>query len=212
MNAASTTPIAMAAIALSTTEATMAAVPLRKSQGTSGMNAPRAKVKKEDKRRLHGRAQMLGADAQLLPGVGLESQLRIRHDLVHHVPRHFGIDAPLLVHAPQLEGLALGALAQRDALDFELALHELALCRHGEILPDSHGERTGHQTGHADQPYDLAPRAGSGHAQHERDVGDQPVAQSEHRRPGAPTADIAVAVGWGDRVARLGIDLAPRPA
>ena len=182
----------------------MAAVPLRKSHGHERNERAEGEGEEGGQRRLHGRAQMVGADAQLLPGVGLEGQLRIRHDLVHHVPRHFGIDAPLLVHAPQLEGLALGALAQRDALDFELALHELALCRHGEVLPRSHGERTGHQTGHADQPYDLAPRAGSGHAQHERDVGDQPVAQSEHGRPGAPTADIAVAVGRGDRVARWG--------
>jgi len=45
------------------------------------------------------------------------------------------VDAPLLVHAPQLERLPSGLLAERGALHVELALHELALRRHGEILP-----------------------------------------------------------------------------
>ena len=38
----------MAASALSTADATMAPLPLMKSHGTSGMNAPRAKVTNED--------------------------------------------------------------------------------------------------------------------------------------------------------------------
>ena len=191
-------PTARAATALSATEATMAPLPLVISHGSSGMNAPRAKVANEASADLQGRAQMLGADAQLLAGVGLERQLRVRHDLVHHVAGHLGIDPPLLVYAAQLVGLPGGALFERHPLDLELALHELALRRHGEVLARRHGEGARHQPGHADQADDVTSGAGARHTEHQRDVGDQAVAQPEHRRPRSSTPDVAMLVRLGE--------------
>ena len=182
----------MEAKAPSTIEPTMAAVPLVMSQGSSGMNAPRAKVKNEASAAWIGEPNCCGVDAQLLAGVGLERQLRVRHDLIRHVGGHGRVDAPFHVHAAQFFGLPLGALLQRLALHIDLSLEQLALGTHGEVLPRRHGEGSSHQPGHAGQADDPGAWTGSGDAQDQRHVGDQPVADPEDG--GASTATPYVPV------------------
>ena len=75
-----------------TTEATRAAVPEPTSQGNRGSRAPKAKARNEADRGLQRRAQTARIYPQLLPGVGLQRQLGVLHDLVDQVARHRGVD------------------------------------------------------------------------------------------------------------------------
>ena len=102
---------------------------------------------------------------------------------------------PRFTYMPrELRRLALGAVAERPALHLELALHQLALGRHGEVLAGRHGEGARDEAGHAGQAHDRRPRVGTGHAQDQGDVGDQAVADPEDGRPGAATPDVPVVV------------------
>ena len=197
MNRASTTPTASEATAPSTTDSTIAVVPEVKSHGASGMKAPRANVTNEAAAACQGEPEVLRRDPELLAGVGLQGELGVLHDLVDHVAGHGGVDAPSHVHAPELGRLALGAAVERPALHLELALHQLALGGHGEVLAGRHGEGAGDQPGHPGQAHDRPAGVGAGHAEDQGDVGDQAVADPEDGRPGPATPDVAVLVWCG---------------
>ena len=141
-------------------DATIAAVPLVMSHGTSGMNTPSANDTNEDTAACMGEPRFVA----LMPSSSRACVSRANsgscHDLVHHVAGHGGGDAALLVHPDELLRLTFGALGEGLAFHVELALEELALGRHREVLPRPHGEGAGDQTGHPDQPDDLA--AGTG--------------------------------------------------
>ncbi len=47
------------------------------------------------------------------------------------------------------------------------------------------------------QAHDRPSRIGARHAQHQRDVGDQPVTDPEDGRPGAPAPQVTVVVDCG---------------
>ena len=96
--------------------------------------------------------------------------------------------------ADELALLGARALAQRLALDVELALEQLALGLHRDVLAGGHGEGPGHQAGQPGQPDDRARRVGTGDAQDQRDVGDQPVADPEHGGPGPAALHVPVVV------------------
>ena len=106
-----------------------------------------ANVTNEAAAACHGDPRSLGGDPELLPGMCLEGELGVLHDLVDHVGGHGRVDPPAHVHAPELRRLPLGAVTERPALHLELALHQLALGGHGEVLAGRHGEGAGDQPG-----------------------------------------------------------------
>ncbi len=194
MNVANTTPTARDATTVRMIDATIAAVPLVMSHGTSGMKAPRANDRNDDTAACTGEPRCAGLMPSSSRGVRLEGQLGVLHDLVHHVAGDGGGDTALLVHAEELLRLAFGTLREGLSFHIELALEELALGRHGEVLPRPHGEGAGDQTRHPDQPDDLAPGTGARDAEHQRDVGDQAVAQPENGRSRPTAPDITMLV------------------
>ncbi len=62
-------------------EATTAAVPPPKNHGNRGTTAPTEKPTNDDTAAATGDPSSLGVDAQLLPGVGLQGQLGVPHEL-----------------------------------------------------------------------------------------------------------------------------------
>ena len=153
MKIPSTAPTTSDATAPMTTDATMAAVPEPTSQGRSGSSAPKAKVKNDADRRLPGRAQRTGVDAELLAGVGLERELGVPHHLVDQLACHRRVDPPPLVDGDQLvaarpSGLRRSACRSTSSSRWS----ELALGLHRDVLAGRHGEGAGHQAGHPGQP------------------------------------------------------------
>ena len=78
------------------------------------------------------------------------------------------------------------------ALDVELVLEQLRLRRHGYVLAGCHGECAGHHAGEAGEAHHARRRSRPGDAEDQRDVGEQPVADAEHRGARRPTLHIAV--------------------
>ena len=146
----------------------------------------------------------------------LERDLGVPHDLVDQLRGQARIEPPALVDGRELPTLGLGRPAERLPLDVELALEELALGLHREVLAGGHRERPGDQPGEPGQPDDRPARMGAGDAEDQRDVRDETVAHPEDRGPGAAGADVAVVVDVGplrlDRTVRHAPERSdPRP-
>ncbi len=112
----------------------------------------------------------------------LERDHRIAHDGLGNAPSVCLVNPPKAVHRSKLLGLRLGMALQLGALDFELALQELGLRRHRDVLTGGHRESTGDQSGEAGEQHHRGRRVGGGDPEDQRDVGEQAVADPENRR------------------------------
>jgi hypothetical protein len=102
-----------------------------------------------------------------------------------------------LVDAHQLASLAFGAVTDLVVLERELALEQLRLGPHGDVLPRRHRKRTCHQSGHPGQSHYGSAWMGTGETEDERHVGHQPVTYTEHRGARPTGLDTAVMVVSG---------------
>jgi hypothetical protein len=84
-------------------------------------------VDRQERRRpgRHRRAELLGIDAQLVAGVGLECPVGVAHHGLGHGSGLRGVEAALLVDVGQFPGLELGAAAQLAGLDPQLPQQQL---------------------------------------------------------------------------------------
>ncbi len=191
---ASPAPTTRAPTAPRITVHSTAVVPEVTNQGNRGTKAPRAKVTKDDGRRLEGFARLGRIDAQLLPGMGLQGDLGVAHHLGRQFGGHRRVEAPALVDGGQLLALVLGVVPDGLPLDVEFPQHELGLRSHRDVLTGGHREGSGHQPGDTGQPDGPGRSVCSGHAQDEGDVGNQTVAQTEHGGPRSPALEVAMTV------------------
>ena len=74
----------------------------------------------------------------------------------------------------------------------ELALDELVLRGNRDPLAGRHAERTGHGTGEPAEAHDRRGDAAARETEHERHIGDETVADAEHRRARETAGDRAV--------------------
>ncbi len=157
MNVANTTPTASDATAVRMIDATIAPCRCVISHGTSGMNAPRANETNEDAAACTGDPRFLG----LIPSSSRACVSSANSGSAMTsctMSRATAGSMPLSSYMPtKFLRFALGALTEGLSFHIELALEELALGRHREVLPRPHREGAGDQTCHPDQPNDLAP-------------------------------------------------------
>ena len=141
----------------------------------------------EGEERGHGRkhrvAQFVGIDAQLLPGVDLQSLLGVGHDVGGHLPSRVAVNSPRLVDLGQFLHLMLRVASVLPPLHLQLPLQQLPLGLHRQVLPCGHRHRPGNETGDPNQTYQPLPRTAPGHTQDDRQIGHKAVARPEHRRP-----------------------------
>jgi hypothetical protein len=64
-----------------------------------------------------------------------------------------------------------------------VALQELELRPHRDVLPGGHRTRPGDQPGQPGEEHHVAADVPARHAGHQRQVGDEPVVEAEHQRP-----------------------------
>ena len=202
------TPSAAAPATASTTDATMAVLPDVTNQGSRGRRAPSEKDTNDEHRGPHRRAQGVGIDPQLFPGVGAEGRLGIDHHLLGQLAGQIGVDPTGLVELGQLHRLDVGVALELPALDRQLPLEQLLLGLHGAVLPRGHRHRAGDQAGEPSQADHAGAGIGPGHTEDQGDVGDEAVAGPEDRGPGHTALDVAVVV-LADRRARSGIGHGP---
>ena len=101
---------------------------------------------------------MVRVDAQLLAGVGLQREVGVTHHLLGELASTIGVDATRLVDLRQLDRLDVRVAAQLPALDVELALEQLVLRLHRDVLTRCHRHRARDESRQTGEPHD--PRAG----------------------------------------------------
>jgi hypothetical protein len=94
----------------------------------------------------------------------------------------------------ELAQLAFGTPFDLAALDLDLALEELALRPHGDVLAGRHGKGAAEEACQSGEADEAGGGAGAGDPEHEGGVRDETVADAEHCGAGASAADIAVVV------------------
>ena len=144
--------------------------------------------------RLEGLAERVGTDAELLPGVGLERSLRIGHHLAGDLGGELGGDAATLVDPDELPELPLGSAVDLLTLEFELALEQLGLSLHRDVLAGGHRERAAEKPGQARQLHHSHGRIRARHAEDQRDVRHEPVTDPEDGGSCAAPLDVAMVV------------------
>ena len=97
---------------------------------------------------------------------------------------------------------ASGVRRERLALDVELALEELALGLHREVLAGGHRERAGHQAGHAGQPDHRPPGWAPATPRISETLVTSPSLMPNTAARAPPDADVAVVVDLGTASAR----------
>ncbi len=209
VNCPSKTPTSAAVTAPITTDATTAPFPDPTNQGISGSIAPSANEKNDEIDDCKGEP-ITRVKAELLACVGLQCELGILHHLIGQLLGEGPVDAASFIDRHELVALVLGPVVQRGPLHLELALHQLALGPHGDELAGRHRERAGDEAGHAGQSDEGAAGVRTRHAQDQRDVGDQPVAQAEDGGPVPPARDVAVVMAEV-RLGRLRLVVSHQP-
>ena len=81
---------------------------------------------------------------------------------------------------------------QLTAFDLQLALQELGLRRHRHVLAGSHRERPRDQARQSGEQDHGGKRIRTGDTEDQRDIGEQAVADAEHRGARGATLEIAV--------------------
>ena len=105
------------------------------------------------------------------------------------------------VQGGQLALLLVGHRLELGALELDLALEQLALALHRDVLARGHRERAREQARDPGQQDEVRLARGARDAHHQRQVGHQAVRDAEDDRPQRPGAGAPVpALGAGDRV------------
>ncbi len=138
------------------------------------------------------RAQSIGIDAELFPGVNRQGGLGYPHDVGGRIECDLAGHAVAFVHRRQLGSLRLGVVHQFAALDVELAVDQLVLCGDADPLPGGHAGRTGDRTGQSGEADNGGVDTRAREADHQRDIRHQAIADTEDRGTGEPAGNGAV--------------------
>src|SRR5207249_3321510 len=95
----------------------------------------------------------------------------------------------------QLLPLEVRVAAQLARLHRQLALEQLALRLHRDVLPRRHRHRPSDEPGEARQAHEGPCAAATGDPEDQGHVGDEPVADTEDSRPRRTALDVAVVFG-----------------
>ena len=122
----------------------------------------------------------------------LEGNLGVAHDRLGDATSVSLLDAAKPVGGRELSGLVLRMSLELPTLDLELALQELRLRGHRDVLPRRHGKRARDEARQPGEQDDRRDRVRTRNPEDQRDVGEQAVADAEDRRACGPTLKITV--------------------
>ncbi len=138
------------------------------------------------------RPRRLGIDSEFKTGVSVEGNGSVLRDDPGDGVCVFGGDPLGSVHSGQFPTFSVWVLGKFSALDLQFTLDQLVLGTNRDEFPSGHGEGARKEAGHTGQAHRRRRRTGTGHAEDQRHIGDQPVACSKNRGTGRPPLDVAV--------------------
>jgi len=174
------------------TEAMTAAAPSVRNQGNRGRIAPTEKARNE-LTAARPAARRPGVNTQFEPGVGIEGDIGVGGQDAGHRARVLSRQALSLVHAGQLQQLAFGIIGELLPLDLDFPLDHLLLGPDRHQLAGRHRECPGQQARYPGEPDRGRVGRRPGHAEHQRQVGQQTVTGAEHGGACGPALNVAVA-------------------
>src|SRR3990172_1942734 len=150
-----------------------------------------------------GRAERRRVQPQLLAHERVQRHLRVLHQPRRRRLRLLLRKALRLVDERQLALFLLRGCLKLAPLQLDLALEQLALGAHGDILASAHGEGAGEEARDAGQEHELPLRLRAREPHDERHVGDEAIADAEDAgAQGAAAARAVPRLPRGDRLRR----------
>ncbi len=124
----------------------------------------------------------------------VEGNFGIRHDAAGEMLGLLMAKAAPPIDRREFANLGLGVIAKRLTFDCQLSLYQLVLGSHAHPFAGRHRNRSGEKPADPRKPHQRPIGGCAGDAQNESDVGDQSVADPEHRGSGGATLNVAVTV------------------